>query len=474
MTRSATSDPTPDLEPSGPGPTRRRTFGRVGRERLFPLLALLVGLVPLLLVEGLLRISPWRAPSREEWNRKYNLVSIEQYYRKHDAWFAPAGEEGGVQVCGPVESMVRARKHRANGMQWDRFPCEKAPGTFRIVTLGASTVQGFEVDAAETFSTRLEELLQGRTSRPVEVINAAVAGYTTVQIRAQVPHLLALEPDLFVLYEGHNDYNYFLVADAAELTPRWIRTLRDQGDRLQTWRTLRWAWVRLHPPEGAARSPFGWGRPGGARQRPPQVRDQPRSVPPTREGRREVIRQETEARRLLEARFTESVESIASHGVDLVLLSPVSRLWDPPVDSIHWKDLADSDLSRWNATSSIDEALAIDDTWSHLQWRAGERDRMAGRLDTARLHYMASLDWNPPTCLDRAPHRHARVVQAAAGKVGAGYLDLWPVFEEAAATPGLPADDLFLDTIHLRPEGHLLVARTLADWLLREGWVEGT
>ena len=142
------------------------------------------------------------------------------------------------------------------------------------------------------------------------------------------------------------------------------------------------------------------------------------------------------------------------------------------MDSIHWKDLSDEDLARFEATTTPwEQALAIDDTWSHLRWRAGERDRVAGQYTTARTHFIAALDDNPPSCLDRAPRRHTKVVQEAAAAVDAGYLDLWPVFEEAAKIPGLPGDAFFLDSIHLRPAGHALIARALADALVAEGRV---
>ena len=456
------------------------------RQILFRLLALSTGLLLLVLLEGVLRLLPWSPPTRQEALQARNLISIEHYYHHYDEFFVKWEQHDGVAICGPSPDRCRGTFSRANGMQWDRFPCQKPPGTFRIVTLGGSSTQGFGVDASQTFATRLEELLAGRTAQPVEVINAGIAGYNTIQIRRMLPYLRFLEPDLYVLYAGHNDYNYFLVADAAELTPPWVRHLRSMGDRLVSWRALRTLFQTIHPPPGLSSRPQeGWGRPGGARQRAPHLKDTVRPVPEQREQRRALTQQEISARDLIDSRFSDNVTALVAEartlGAQVVLLSPVCRVRDAPVDSIHWRDLNDEALARWDgawrrardahnheAAASLEQALAIDDSYSHLRHLAGELARDAGRYQEARAHYLAAMDWNPPTSMDRAPPHHAQVVAQAARDLGVLYIDLWPVFAEAAELPGLPDDELFLDTIHPNPAGHRLIARTLADALLQQ------
>lgn len=58
-------------------------------------------------------------------------------------------------------------------------PEDKPPGTFRVLVLGDSQTDGY-VDNAESFSTRLERELDA-PGRPVEVLNAGVAGYSPAQ-----------------------------------------------------------------------------------------------------------------------------------------------------------------------------------------------------------------------------------------------------------------------------------------------------
>ncbi len=460
-----------------------------GRTRswAFRLATLAFGLCLLLLLNLLLELSPWSPPTREEYNRQHNLLSIEHYYRQLDEYFVVlSGDslESEQAICGPSETLARAQRSRANGMQWARFPCKKSPGTFRLVTLGGSAVQGFDVSASSTFPSKLQEFLLQEGAKKVEVINAGVAGYNTLQIRRMMPSLAFLEPDLYVLYAGHNDYNYFLVADAAELTPRWQRTLRAMGDRFAIWRLTRAA-LRHAEQEQVPAAPVwaGVGRPGGAAQSSHGKERSPRPVPESREDRRSLVWQEQAVRRLIETRYRENVDYISrqarKQGAHLLLLSPTCKLSDPPLDSIHWRDLDQSALDSWNQawaaarrgpgrSRALAAALAIDDTYSELLYMAGLDAVNRGKPGEALERFVSALDYTPPSRCDRAPPRHRQVVSDSARALGLPYMDTWPVFHPSGLLQG---DEYFMDTVHLNVEGHALLARQLAGFLLREGLV---
>lgn len=85
---------------------------------------------------------------------------------------------------------------------------EKQPGEYRVLFLGDSTPLGIGLNKAdESFVRQLESLL--RTRRPgktINVINAAVAGYTSWQCRKQLELIGArIQPDLVMTYFGNND-----------------------------------------------------------------------------------------------------------------------------------------------------------------------------------------------------------------------------------------------------------------------------
>ena len=78
---------------------------------------------------------------------------------------------------------------------------ERTPGTFRILTIGDSLTFGFGVQAEETFSSRLEDLLP-RT----EVLNGGVCGYGTDQALLYLEACgFGLNPDLIVVTLCGND-----------------------------------------------------------------------------------------------------------------------------------------------------------------------------------------------------------------------------------------------------------------------------
>jgi lysophospholipase L1-like esterase len=76
------------------------------------------------------------------------------------------------------------------------------PGTLRVLVLGESCTFGYGVAYAETFSSRLEEILRER-GRNVEVLNAGVIGYTVRQGLERYRAMgRAYRPDLVVAAFG--------------------------------------------------------------------------------------------------------------------------------------------------------------------------------------------------------------------------------------------------------------------------------
>lgn len=100
----------------------------------------------------------------------------------------------------------RENRHSAHGFRGDEIPVPKPEGEFRIFCLGGSaTYTGFVNDYRKSYPAQLERTLQDEGWN-VRVINGAAEAYTsyetllTFQLR-----VLALEPDLIVVYQGVND-----------------------------------------------------------------------------------------------------------------------------------------------------------------------------------------------------------------------------------------------------------------------------
>lgn len=96
------------------------------------------------------------------------------------------------------------------GLRDRRTTYAKPPGTFRVLLLGDSYLEGVQVDQRETVAEQLERLLNETSPVPVEVINAGVAAYGTGQEVLLFEHEAhRYQPDLVVLlfYVGNDVKN---------------------------------------------------------------------------------------------------------------------------------------------------------------------------------------------------------------------------------------------------------------------------
>ena len=124
------------------------------------------------------------------------------------------------------------------GLREREIPREKPPGSRRILMLGDSFTEGNGVEAHDTFSSRLQVLLDG-TARigSWEVINAGVGSYSPVLEYLYLKDRgLELQPDLvilnFDLSDLHDDIQYTRLAavDAAG-RPVAVPGVPDRADR---------------------------------------------------------------------------------------------------------------------------------------------------------------------------------------------------------------------------------------------------
>jgi len=121
----------------------------------------------------------------------------------------------------------------------------KPPGFIRILMLGDSFTFGFPVKDEETFCSLIERGLRER-GYPVEVVNGAVSGYSpTLEYILLRDELLALEPDLVILWYDRGDlqedywFQRNLIYDAAGNIVRADPRYRDG-------RFDYWEWAKNH------------------------------------------------------------------------------------------------------------------------------------------------------------------------------------------------------------------------------------
>lgn len=98
-------------------------------------------------------------------------------------------------------------KHNSLGFRGDEIKIQKPDSIFRIICLGGSTTYSDGVnDYKKSFPYLLEKKLQNKFGKQIEVVNAGVPGYTTLEtlINFQT-RILDLNPDLIIVYHCVND-----------------------------------------------------------------------------------------------------------------------------------------------------------------------------------------------------------------------------------------------------------------------------
>jgi len=211
----------------------QRPEGRSGRSRnrlRGPLISLGVLVALLVLGEGAVRLGGWAGAPLDV----LRLAGLPNRGEPATLW-----DRDLLYRLRPDTLMFNAYRINRLGYRGPDVDAIKPPDTLRIVCTGDSSTFGMGVADDETWPARLadmlEVLLEG--ARHVEVINAAVPGYSTEQNRRQVERdLLALQPDvLIVCPTAQNDLRWQVNAgDAAALdgNTHWRRLL-DQSHLLR-------------------------------------------------------------------------------------------------------------------------------------------------------------------------------------------------------------------------------------------------
>lgn len=120
--------------------------------------------------------------------RKATAPNDETVWRENRSFTAPFFGEALVRRPQPV-----------------RLPLKKAPGTYRIFVLGSSAAMG-DPEPAFSLARVLEVHLRHAFPQVrFEVVNAAVTAINSHLVRGVAADCAALEPDLFIVYEGHNE-----------------------------------------------------------------------------------------------------------------------------------------------------------------------------------------------------------------------------------------------------------------------------
>ncbi len=378
-----------------------------------------------------------------------------------------------------------------NKLEWfnpQSFARTKPSGAFRIFSVGGSTTYGRPYDDDVSFSGWLRELLpRADPGRRWEVINAGGISYASYRVALLMEELARYDPDVFVIYTGHNEFLERRTYKEVIATPKALTGVAALLSRTRTYS----AGARLLDAlrEKPAASPRG-----DAADLLPEEVDAilDHSIGPSQYHRDDELRRQV----IVHFRFNleRMIDIARSVGAAVVLVTPASNLKDcSPFKSELSPDLSQTDAERFRrlldqarearrkgrvgeAAASLAKAVEIDPLYAEAQYRLGSALFEMGRGAEAKAAFARALAND--VCPLRAPPEIQGIVSEVARERGATLVSFASDVERMFPS-GLPGNDLFLDHVHLTADGYGLLAREILEAMAqrglvsyREGWGE--
>ncbi len=329
--------------------------------------------------------------------------------------------------------------HNSLGFRGRETTWEKPPGTFRIVTMGGSSVYGqSESKDDAVWSARLEEHLRtALPGRKIEVINGGCSGWSTFEMLINLElRMTDFDPDLVIVYEAINDMRcalYTLGGEVKHDNTHWRQTFPvDRPSKLEKLFEKSRAylvWRRYMTDYITERKDLAYYAIVNSDPKNPNwYQHDPNAIPALGF---------TNYRRNLENILTVAEK----HGARVAIATQA--------------------LARWHLDEHGSRAvqLAAFDRIQDIQ-REVARERSATLIESARV-IEAALERELAAAIERARPQHIGESEETIVREG----------RKAFTTENAAGIGLFKREVHPNDSGSNLVARTIAEGILRAGLI---
>lgn len=430
----------------------RKTPRRGWRGLVFRLLAVMLGLAPFAVAELV-----------------FVLLDVGRPTRRDDP-FVGFSAVHPLFVASEDGTRRQIAEFRQPFFRPDSFAAAKAANEYRIFCLGGSTVQGRPFAIETSFTTWLEINLQSADpGRTWEVVNCGGISYATYRLMPILEEVLAYEPDLIIVYTGHNEFLEDREYAPIRELPRFVARPCAVVARTRTYNLLREGYLWLKgPPER------------------PVLATETDAILDYRGGLSEYHRDEQWRRGVIEHfryNLRRMVRLTREAGVAMLLVNPVSNLRDcGPFKAQHRDGLSDEQLRQWDALYAeagrqlgtdnfralqlLREASAIDDQHADLHFMLGKCFDAVGRTEPAREAYLRAKELD--VCPLRMLEEMHEALLALARETDTPLIDVRRLVERRSKG-GIPGGYLLIDHVHPSIAGHRLIADAIADEMIRRG-----
>lgn len=134
------------------------------------------------------------------------------------------------------EQIFMTAQNKLTWFNMQDFPVKKAEDVTRIFCVGGSTTYGRPYDNRTSFCGWLRLFLPAVDStRRWEIINAGGISYASYRVARLMEELADYEPDLFIVYSGHNEFLESRTYEKLLKLPKFVRSLSVQASRTRLY-----------------------------------------------------------------------------------------------------------------------------------------------------------------------------------------------------------------------------------------------
>lgn len=418
------------------------------KKKPFWVLTLLIPVAFFALLEVVLRFAGYGSEtdfaSVQEFNgKKYYVINrlLARRYFPHQSMLAP-----GVYDC--------------------TFEYVKSPATYRIFCLGESTMQGYPYEYNGAVHRMLaDRLMSIFPNRKIEIVNLGITAANSYSVLDLVKEVVKYQPDLVIIYVGHNEFYGSLGVASQEYLGR-KRAFIKAYLALDRWRVFQLIRHTIDDVislfrKDAAAIPSATFFELAAREK---------SIP---------FHSELyfDAKDIFEANLSEVVGIASSRGVPVMLSTVVSNLLDwPPFIAQFSPSTGEEQRARWfafvhqadamrgrnqfkDALQNYTSAALIDSARADLQYDLGVCLAELGRTAEAKQHFARARDFDQLRF--RATDEFNEVIRTVAREKHIMLADMVHLFEQNSKD-SLVGYSLILEHVHPNLDGYFLMSKEYA------------
>lgn len=414
--------------------------------------AVLLGLSPFLIAEVALRFNGWQ-PALPVADPFIGFQSIHPLF-----------------VADNDKRMMVTAENRIGYFQPESFPIQKQANEYRIFCIGGSTVQGRPYAIETSFTTWLQLTLEAADpSRQWNVVNCGGASYASYRLVPIVEEVLGYDPDLIILYTGHNEFLEDRSYSRAKQMPAFIARIYANLSRLKSLRCVhQWLTSERFTRDVAT----------STQMLPTEV-----EALLDYRGGLETYHRDTKWRQAVVEHFEFNLRRMINVSnlaeIPIVIVDPAANLKDcPPFKSEHSADCTAEEIDQIRqliaesmkiseangryAVVLLEQAIAIDPKHAEIHFRLASSYADAKQYQEARDHFRFALEED--VCPLRIIQPLNQVIQRVAETTDTRCVRVRHVFE-AMSDGSIPGNNLFFDHVHPTFHGHQVIATEIAKTL---------